>query len=68
LPTRQANASVFLFFPPLFFKIQFYAIPHGTLSFAPATHADPSAKAKEPFLPTLLSLYFIIKWYFSKKI
>lgn len=54
--TTSQRFCIFYFLPTLNFLIQFL-MPrsNGTLSFAPAAQADPSAKAKEPFLPTLFN-------------
>jgi hypothetical protein len=47
----KANASVFLFFSIAhFLKTILASRTNGTFAFAPKHKADPSAKAKEPFL------------------
>jgi hypothetical protein len=49
LPTRQPNASCFIFFAdPHFLKTILASRTSGTFGFAPTHNADPSAKPKEP--------------------
>jgi hypothetical protein len=49
LPTRQPNASCFIFFAdPHFLKTILASRTSGTFGFAPKHKADPSAKPKEP--------------------
>jgi hypothetical protein len=48
-PTRQPNASCFIFFAdPHFLKTILASRTSGTFGFAPTHKADPSAKPKEP--------------------
>jgi hypothetical protein len=49
VPTRQPNASCFIFFAdPHFLKTILARRTSGTFGFAPTHKADPSAKPKEP--------------------
>jgi len=49
LPTRQPNASCFIFFAdPHFLKTILASRTSGTFGFAPTHKADPTAKPKEP--------------------
>ena len=50
-PTRQPNASCFIFFAdPHFLKTILASRTSGTFGFAPTHKADPSAKPKPPLL------------------
>jgi len=55
LPTRQPNASYFIFFAdPHFLKPILANRTSGTFGFVPINKADPSTKPKEPLLATTL--------------
>jgi len=60
-PTRQPNASCFIFFAdPHFFKTILTSRTSGTFGFAPTHKANASAKPKEPLF-AIAPLEFVSK-------
>lgn len=51
----------FLFSPPHFFLIQFYAIPHWHIGFCPDTQSQPIGKSQRANFATALYEHYDIK-------
>jgi len=56
---HSSRPDVFYFLPTAHFLKQL-PTHNGTFAFAPTHEANPSAKSKEPFLPTLSEKYILL--------